>query len=50
MCQIKTCMFFFSEPIVGCLLLIGKFCPKCSHGAQKKCPLQQMSTIKVSAI
>ena len=37
MFQIKTCMcFLFSRPIIGCPLLRGKFCPKCSCGAQKK--------------
>ena len=40
MCQTKTSMcFLFSQPIIGCPLLRGKFCPKCSPGAQKKCPL-----------
>ena len=33
-------MFSFSQPIIGCPLVIGKFCPKCSHGVQKKCPQQ----------
>ena len=51
MCQLKTCMcFLFSQPIIGCQLLTGKLCLKCSHGAQKKCPLKQMSAIKVSAV
>ena len=36
MCQLKTCMcFLFSQPIIGCPLLTGNFCPKCSRGAQK---------------
>ena len=40
MCQTKTSMcFLFSQPIIGCPLLRGKFCPKCSPGAQKKCLL-----------
>ena len=40
MCQIKTPMFFlFSQPFIRCPLLRGKFCPKCLHGAQQKCPL-----------
>ena len=34
-CQIKTRMCFFCQPIIGCLLLRGKFCPKCLCGAQK---------------
>ena len=49
--QIKTYMcFIFSQPMIGCPLLKGTFCPKYSRSAQKKCPLYQMSAIKASAI
>ena len=47
MCQLKTCMcFLFFQPIIGCPLLAGRFCPKCSRGAQKsvrynRCPLRK---------
>ena len=40
MCQTKKSMcFLFSQPIIGCPLLTGKFCLKCSPSDQKKCPL-----------
>ena len=38
--KLKACIcFLISQPIIGCPLLRGKFCPKCSRGALNKCPL-----------
>ena len=32
---------------IGCLISRGKFCPKCSRGAQKKCPLYRGFSVRV---
>ena len=45
-----TSVSFFSESIIWCPLIRGKFFPKCSCGAPKKCLQQQMAAIKVSVI
>ena len=37
-CQIKTCMcFLFSQPIIGCPLLKGKFCSKKVYALTNVC-------------
>ena len=47
MYQAKTSMcFLFSQPIIGCPLLTGKFCPKCSPGAQKVSPITNVRYIE----
>ena len=46
MCQIKTCIcFLFSQPIIGCSLLRGKFHPKYLCGAQKKVSVKALYSI-----
>ena len=43
MSKTKTSMcYLFSQPITGCPLLTGKFCPKCFSGAQKSVRLTNM--------
>ena len=48
MCQLKTCMcFLFFQPVIRCPLFTGKFCPKCSGGAQKNVRYKSVHLMEV---